>query len=187
MWLRPLATTSGGPLMISRVSTPRAASTQHRCAHRVGGAGRVCHGEDLPRSPLATEVYASLARAPAPESVEQLRSVDALVDVAVAQMQSSVSAHQSSAQALTEAETTALKKELVSAANRDFGTRKGEHCAGSLRARDWSASLRRQREVLLHDGGLSRFRVCPRRGLPAVLHLRTRGWSLRHRGTASES
>lgn len=73
-------------------------------------------------SPLATEVYASLARAPAPESVEQLRSVDALVDVAVAQMQSSVSAHQTAA--LTEAETAALKKELVSAANRDFGTRK---------------------------------------------------------------
>lgn len=78
--------------------------------------------EKISASPLATEVYASLARAPAPESVEQLRGVDALVDVAVSQMQSSVSAHQTTA--LTDAETAALKKELVSAANRDFGTRK---------------------------------------------------------------
>lgn len=67
----------------------------------------------------ATDVYAALARTPAPETVEQLRNVDAVVDVTLAQMQASAEGA-----SVTPAEYSALRQELVSAANRDFGARK---------------------------------------------------------------
>lgn len=77
--------------------------------------------EKIVANPGATDVYAALARTPAPETVEQLRNVDAVVDVTLAQIQSQAA---SSDGTLTLAEYVALKNELVSAANRDFGTRK---------------------------------------------------------------